>query len=133
MAHSSSISCLCVRSGTLRIPLKILVCGGRNFADKAAVDSALAPYEGSVSLVITGNAPGADSMAEVWAAKRGIPLAIYPAHWRAFGKGAGPRRNAWMLEYAKPDLVIAFPGGTGTANCVEQARERGIRVLEVEV
>jgi hypothetical protein len=36
-----------------------------------------------------------------------------------------------MLEEGKPDLVVAFPGGTGTANMVKQARAAGVEVLEV--
>jgi ABC-type Fe3+-hydroxamate transport system substrate-binding protein len=46
-----------------------------------------------------------------------------------YGPSAGPIRNGRMLEY-KPDLVIAFPGGRGTANMVKQARKAGIAVVE---
>jgi hypothetical protein len=37
-----------------------------------------------------------------------------------------------MLDEGKPDLVLAFPGGRGTANMMRQARERGVRVVEVQ-
>jgi hypothetical protein len=36
-----------------------------------------------------------------------------------------------MLDEGIPDLVVAFPGGRGTANMVRQARERGFEILEV--
>jgi hypothetical protein len=36
-----------------------------------------------------------------------------------------------MLGKGIPDLVVAFPGGRGTANMIHQARERGFEVLEV--
>ena len=52
----------------------------------------------------------------------------YPANWKKHGRAAGPIRNKQMLEEAKPDLVIAFPGGAGTANMVKQAREAGVKV-----
>ena len=34
---------------------------------------------------------------------------------------AGSVRNALMLSDGKPDMVIAFPGGSGTADMVRQA------------
>ena len=38
-------------------------------------------------------------------------------------------RNARMLAEGKPDLVVAFPGGRGTADMVAQARKAGVRVV----
>lgn len=32
----------------------------------------------------------------------------------------------------KPDLVVAFPGGRGTADMVQRARAAGVEVLEVK-
>jgi predicted Rossmann-fold nucleotide-binding protein len=52
----------------------------------------------------------------------------YPADWTKHGKSAGFVRNKQMLEEGKPDVVIAFPGGTGTAmmiKLVEEANKRG--------
>ena len=57
---------------------------------------------------------------------------MYPADWDTHGRGAGPIRNKQMLEEGKPDLVIAFPGGKGTANMIGQAKEAGIPVREIE-
>jgi hypothetical protein len=37
-----------------------------------------------------------------------------------------------MLMEGKPDLVVAFPGGRGTANMIEQARKAGVEVLEIK-
>lgn len=35
-----------------------------------------------------------------------------------------------MIFEGKPDLVVAFPGGAGTADMVSRARRAGIDVLE---
>jgi hypothetical protein len=37
-----------------------------------------------------------------------------------------------MINEGKPDLVIAFPGGKGTADMVARAAQAGIKVIEVE-
>lgn len=54
----------------------------------------------------------------------------FPADWERNGRAAGPIRNRQMLD-GKPDLVIAFPGGKGTADMVAEAKRRGIAVREV--
>lgn len=36
-----------------------------------------------------------------------------------------------MLDLAKPDVVVAFKGGRGTADMVRRAREAGVKVIEV--
>jgi hypothetical protein len=76
-----------------------------------------------------GGASGADTFAKEWATtKPGIERYVCHADWDKYGKAAGPKRNARMLEW-KPDMVIAFPGGAGTANMVKQAEAMGVRVL----
>ena len=40
------------------------------------------------------------------------------------GNAAGPIRNQRMLDHGKPDIVVAFPGGSGTADMVKLSRGR---------
>ena len=84
-----------------------------------------------VTLVIAGGATGADRMAESWAHHERIPLCVFPANWRFQGKAAGPMRNKAMLDFGRPDIVIAFPGGRGTQNMIEQATAAGIPVERI--
>lgn len=111
--------------------MKVLVTGGRNFADDnklfAFLDGihAVSP----ITHLIHGGAYGADGLANCWAVSRSIPVTVYPADWAKFGRAAGPRRNAEMIA-SKPDLVVATIGGNGTANCVRQAREAGIKIVD---
>lgn len=59
---------------------------------------------------------------------------MFRADWNKHGKAAGPIRNREMLEAAGKDaIVIAFPGGRDTENCVKQAKELGMIVLRVEL
>jgi hypothetical protein len=51
------------------------------------------------------------------------------AEWESLGRKAGPIRNQRMLTEGKPALVVAFPGGKGTANMVAQARATNVRVF----
>jgi hypothetical protein len=84
-------------------------------------------FRRSGDVLIHGAAPGADRLAaEIWQPQGGT-IEAYPADWKAHGKGAGPIRNQRMLD-AKPDIVIAFPGGSGTADMVRRARSKGLKV-----
>lgn len=111
--------------------MNILVCGGRNFTDYEKLLKVLNVYSSQVSLIVHGAARGADTLAAVWAANNKTPVKAYPANWGLHGKSAGYIRNHDMITKEKIDLVVAFPGGRGTANMVKQARERNITVLEV--
>jgi len=78
--------------------------------------------------VIAGGARGADTIAAEWAVARDIPANVFMADWEGLGRKAGPIRNQRMLDEGKPDLVVAFPGGRGTADMVRRAREAGVEV-----
>lgn len=82
--------------------------------------------------IIQGGAKGADTIAADFATVNWLSEEEYPADWEQHGKAAGFIRNKQMLEEGKPDLVIAFPGGKGTANMVELAKKAGIPVEEVK-
>ncbi len=112
--------------------MRILVCGGRDYADIPALDTALDAIHAQrpVTRLIHGAARGADSLAAAWARSRGIPTLPFPADWNKHGKAAGFLRNATMLREGCPDLVVAFPGGKGTAHMVKLARNAGVTVLE---
>jgi hypothetical protein len=109
--------------------MKILVCGGRDYFDAERIDRVLDTL--GPSLVIHGDARGADALAANWAVKRGVPHKPYPADWHYHGKSAGPIRNRLMLKEGKPQLVVAFPGGAGTADMVGAAMQAGVPVVEL--
>jgi hypothetical protein len=112
--------------------MKIIVCGGRAYAGKQRLYAVLDALhkERPITLVIEGGASGADALGGHWADARGIPCEVYRAEWKLHGKAAGFIRNRRMLAEGKPDLVVAFPGGNGTAHMVGLAREAGVEVIE---
>jgi predicted Rossmann-fold nucleotide-binding protein len=113
--------------------VKVLVCGGRTFEEWKRLATELGQMHAAepIGLIVTGAAPGADRLAERWAMHHKVPVANFPANWRFMGKAAGPARNRWMLRFMTPDVVVAFPGGAGTANMVRLATEAGVRVVDL--
>lgn len=127
----------------------ILICGGRRFGDLTQLfpetehDKRRREYdfiwttldrlwEPDWTRVIAGGATGADTVGVEWALSRGILVREYLAEWNKFGKRAGILRNVRMLEEGRPDTVVAFPGGNGTAHMTRIAREAGVQVHEIE-
>lgn len=113
--------------------LNILVCGGRTYTDYGHVTEVLDRLE--PGFIIHGAARGADRLAGRYARDRGIRCQAYPANWRPGGpRGpvnyrAGFDRNQQMLDEGQPGLVVAFPGGNGTADMIDRARTAGVEVL----
>ncbi len=116
---------------------RVLVTGGRDFTDGDFVfrQLALLHLRYGFMILIHGGARGADTLADVWARGAGVQPCKCDALWpyyraRGFYKAAGHARNSAMLLLA-PQLVVAFPGGSGTANMIEQATHAQIAVMNL--
>jgi hypothetical protein len=111
--------------------MRILVCGGRDYSNRAVVFAMLDKLNVGVVEICHGGARGADFLAGEWAKARGVPCTVFYAKWDTYGKRAGPIRNQQMLDEFKPDLTVAFPGGSGTADMVRRSRNFKTPVVEV--
>lgn len=81
--------------------IRVLVCGGRKFNLMGFMFNELDKIQeerGGFSILIEGEAPGADQLAANWALSRGVPLQPFPANWAKHGRSAGPIRNEQMLR-----------------------------------
>lgn len=131
------------------MPFIVLVCGGREYEDRVKVYITLDALHAKspVTMIIHGMARGADTLAMHWAIENVIEENGFEAKWRdlnapgaiirrrkngqLYNVKAGHDRNRRMLEIGRPHLVIAFPGGRGTADMVSLAR--GARIMTMEV
>lgn len=114
--------------------MKVLVCGGRDFDNLQFIFRTLDDFhrKNTITQLIEGNSRGADRISGFWARHRGIENRKFPANWKRQGVAAGIIRNQQMIDQGKPDIVIAFPGGRGTADMVERARKACVPVVMVE-
>jgi hypothetical protein len=112
--------------------MKLIVCGGREWTDQERTFAALDKVRRArpVDVLIAGCARGADSLAVAWATSRGVAHTVYRADWDGLGRRAEAVRNQQMLDQGKPDGVVAFPGGRGTADMVRRALEAGVPVWQ---
>lgn len=116
--------------------MKVLVCGGRDYNDyervKGVLDKLFDRFGGEGGFqIIQGEAPGADTLARRWAEDNGVETIGFRADWERYGKRAGFIRNSQMLNEGQPNLVIAFPGGKGTAMMVDLAMKANVQTIRI--
>ena len=106
--------------------LVVAVTGGRDYTDIEHVWSVLS--EVNASMVLQGGQRGADWLAVRWGRSNGRQVVTY--EYVEVGRSGGPVRNKNMIRHGKPDMLIAFPGGRGTANCVHEAKSAGVPIRD---
>ena len=108
--------------------MKIIIAGGRDFDNYLHLLEAVVKSGFDITEVVSGGAPGADTLGELFARDMDLSMKRFPADWNRHGRAAGPIRNGEMALYA--DALIAMWDGvsTGTANMIKQATERGLKV-----
>jgi hypothetical protein len=114
------------------------ITGGRDYALDAGELRWLVRRcaELGITILRHGDALGVDRRggAEVGRLLPGVLVQTWPAQWRTqdgYNPRAGFERNAQMLlgqGLAPVDVLLAFPGGKGTAHCVRTAQNSGITV-----
>jgi hypothetical protein len=119
----------------------ILITGSRDWTDAAVIKAALEDltfFSSMTTYVITGNAPGADSLAEeICVGHPGYVNESYPANWKELGKAAGPIRNRVMLDralelkelnpqYEITCLAFPLPQSKGTKDMILACYKKGI-------
>jgi hypothetical protein len=109
---------------------RVLVTGSRTWQDAGVITGVLAAHYRDGAVLVSGACPrGADALAEEYWELLGGEVERHPADWARFGKRAGFRRNAEMVN-AGADVCVAFiaADSQGASHCAGLARAAGIPV-----
>lgn len=76
----------------------------------------------TITEITSGGAKGIDTFGEDLAAEYKIPTKIFKAEWNRYGRGAGPKRNTYIVDEC--DVMIAFPDkqSVGTLDSMKKAK-----------
>jgi hypothetical protein len=113
----------------------VIITGSRHASDPLPTEQVLLRL--SPTRIIQGGQTGVDFMAKGWAHKHAVPYETYP-YMGDLGKAGGPVRNKEMVrrgwvyidKLGDTVIVVAMPGGIGTANMVRLALMAGLFVLQ---
>lgn len=117
--------------------MRLAIVGSRNFKDYerlcAEIDKVIKKW-GIIETIISGGAPGADTLAEKYSRDvlKKEPV-VYPADWK-LGRVAGPKRNTQIVDDCTH--MIAFPSqqGRGTQDSIKKAKKanKHIEVIYID-
>jgi len=108
--------------------MKTIIAGGRTITDYSLVLSAIGESEFEITEVVSGMAPGVDTLAIQYSREHNLPLKEFHADWNQYRRAAGPIRNREMAEYGEALIAIWDGESRGTKNMIEEATKRGLKV-----
>lgn len=115
--------------------MKLGIVGSREFNDyELFMDymKQLVPNPKALTLIVSGGAKGADTLAERYARENNIPMDVHSPNFK-FGKAAYFIRNQEIVDTS--DHIVAFPTGDsrGTYNTISKARKAGKPVTVINI
>lgn len=121
--------------------MKVIIAGCRQFENPVVflriIEDAVRVSQFEVTEVVSGTCEGIDTLGEIWAMSKGIPVKQFPAPWGTRGNWAGHLRNEEMAAYGEA-LVVVWTGpeaegniGHGSADMFRRARQHSLPVMEV--
>lgn len=113
--------------------MKVIIAGSRDVPELVrSCKQAVLTFEhryGRITSVVSGCARGADTVGELFAAMRKIPVDKYPADWSQYGKAAGCIRNTQMANDSGAVGLIAIWDGKspGTKHIISVAQQKNMK------
>jgi len=108
--------------------MKTIIAGSRLLTDPIHLHDALQLCQWTITEVVSGGAPGVDTLGEHYAAANRIPVKLFPANWHKYGRSAGPRRNQQMAEYSQALLAVWDGKSSGTKDMIRRATQLNLTV-----
>lgn len=113
--------------------MNIAVVGSRDFYGYSILEEAVDKFIKNNKIksvtIISGGARGADSLAEMYAQKRGYKIKIHEADWDKYGKRAGMMRNEQIIKDSRHILAFWDMESVGTSHTIRMGEEAGLNVI----
>lgn len=110
--------------------MKTIIAGSRSISDDNLIWPIIEACPWKITEVVCGMAKGVDLSGKLWAEANSIPVKEFKANWTQHGKAAGPIRNSLMADYAQGLILIWDGESPGSANMLQKATRRSLRVFQ---
>lgn len=101
--------------------MKCVIAGSRDITDYNLLLLAIEISRSSwlFSEIVSGKAPGVDTLGERYAEENEISLKEFPADWNRYGRAAGHLRNQQMAKYADFAIILWDGKSAGTKSMIK--------------
>lgn len=106
-----------------------VIAGTREIHDFRLVTYVINSSKLNIRKVISGKARGVDTLGELWATERSIPIDDFPAKWNKSGRMAGIVRNTEMAKVATALIAVWDGRSKGTDDMIKKATSAGLHVF----
>lgn len=126
--------------------MKLIIAGSRDVKDIKVLETAIERSNldpASITEIVSGKAPGVDTLGEIWAKEHGIPVKDFPALWddlegipakqikvnnwgKKYNVRAGTERNQQMADYADAALIIIKDESSGSTDMLKRAKKANL-------
>ncbi|SHG27748.1 Protein of unknown function [Desulfacinum infernum DSM 9756] len=113
--------------------MRTIVAGSRTINDPEIISEAIRQSGFQITELVSGGARGVDRLGEAWARRNGVPIRVFRADWKRYGRGAGVLRNTQMAEYADALVAVWDGESRGTLDMIQKARKLGLKVFVFRV
>lgn len=104
--------------------MRLIICGDQKWTDRKLIEEQITLLKPG-TVIMHGNAKGADTIAGELANNRHLKVFPFPALWGLHGKSAEAKRNQRMLDEGEPTNIHAYhdnlKDSKGTKDMVEKA------------
>lgn len=105
--------------------MRVIVAGSREGVQQEQVDDAVTKSGFTITEIVSGHARGVDQMGELIAEVNHLPIKLFPADWKQYGKAAGIIRNHEMALYADALIAVWDGKSKGTQHMILDMQKTG--------
>lgn len=112
--------------------MKVIIAGSRTVKDYMLVEQAMyaAQLPSAPTCIISGGANGVDTLGQVWALRRNLPVRVFRPNYGMYPGHIAPlMRNTEMAAAADALVAVWNAGSRGTQDMITKARARGLFVF----
>lgn len=114
--------------------MRVIIAGTRHMKQSiVAVMDAIQASRFVITEVVSGCSGDIDWAGNFFACTNGIPVKRFPAEWKKYGRAAGPIRNQQMANYADALIAVWDGKSRGTADMIERAKRKNLKVHILEI
>jgi hypothetical protein len=134
MPTTASTTASATASATASTTASWGIVGYREFTDRGRFDREMAQIvaaRGRPARVVSGGAPGADTLARDWAVSQKIPFVEHPsARWDA---AAFKARNTLIVRDSTQVVAFLSTKSRGTHDTMNKARRAGVPLVVIQI